>query len=660
MALEIPSLDDKRYSTIVEEARKRIPLYTDRWSDHNVHDPGITFLELLSWIAEMQAYHLDQITEKHYLKYLRILGFYPEHQRSATVDLTFTLPEDKEAKVIPKGEKIFTNDASGAELVFETSRETVITKANIKKIISDYLTGREDNTEANAAPGMYFLGFGTRAKKGSCMYVGFENFPFPSAADTLDIVIRTYEENLPPRGSHGDEDMHGESSVRVVWEYCVDYEKWYRGDSWKDFDVIEDTTEELCRTGVVVLKKPPGGIRQGKLFGREEYAQYYWIRCRIVKGRYDVPPQLETVLINTVQAVHRETIEKEPLVRLDALDFDENTSSGMPNQRFGFKNRPVINATITVGGIEWKKVPDFDGSGPQDRHYVLNRAEGIITFGDGIRGKIPEAGYKVRAERYAYGGGEIGNVMPNSPWRFRNQEFKEVCIENFVRASGGREEESLDSALDRLRRDLKVPYRAVTLDDYRYIATHTPGLRFGRAEAVVYRSGEEVEGCEGFYKVKVVVVPFGLTDRPEPTPEFLDAVCRHLDRHRLLTTQIEVTGPKYVGIGVRAQVKIKPGYSEKGRRREIQEAMRDFLHPLRGGEEGDGWPFGRTVYKSEIYEIIEGVEGVDCVLTVYLEATGDVRGVDEKGNILLYDDSLVYSTEHRITIVERDERCRGG
>ncbi len=693
MSLKVPSLDDKKYAEIVEDARKRIPVYTKEWSDHNVHDPGITFLELLSWIAEMQIYHLDQITERHYLKYLKLLGFSPRHQRSARVYLTIGLPEGGEegeggeAKIIPPGEKLVTQGESGQELVFETSRGIAITRAGVRRVMTDYLTGMDDNTEANNTPGMYFLGFGAGAEDGSCMYIGFDNPPFPPGVDTLDIAVRLYEDDLPPVATHGDEEMDVTTSVKVVWQYCTDYGKWYDDGSWEDFDVEEDTTMMLNYGGVVVLKRPVEGggdgengrnggsegneingrftswlAVPGELFGYKQY----WIRCRVVEGGYEIPPRIDSILTNTVMAVHKATVNGESLERLDDMDYDKKTGSGLPNQRFRFKNAPVIEADIAVDGIRWKEVTDLDGSGPGDRHYVLDRENGVITFGDGINGKIPGVGQEVRARRYSYGGGRTGNVMPGSRWVFKDQErFNGVSVANTLRADGGEEKESFKSALSRLKVDLRVPYRAVTLEDYQYIAVHTPGLRFGRAKAIVgtreISTGKTgVSECGEFPIVKVVVVPYSTQDRPEPSRGFIDTVYRHLERHRLLTDVIEVYGPKYVGIGVQMYVKVKPGYSQEGRIVEIERALKDFLHPLKGGKDGRGWPFGRTVYRSEIYEVIEKVDGVDCVSSVSLEIAGDAGRMDSEGNIEIDEDALVYSSRHQIMIVERDKGCRMG
>ena len=58
----------------------------------------------------------------------------------------------------------------------------------------------------------------------------------------------------------------------------------------------------------------------------------------------------------------------------------------------------------------------------------------------------------------------------------------------------------------------------------------------------------------------------------------------------------------------------------------VAEALRRFFHPLTGGVEGRGWPFGRAVYASEVYQRVEGLAGVDHVdsLTLYIQEKGVV------------------------------------
>jgi hypothetical protein len=48
MGVPLPNLDDRRWIDLVEEGRSLLPFYAPQWTDHNIHDPGITLLELFS------------------------------------------------------------------------------------------------------------------------------------------------------------------------------------------------------------------------------------------------------------------------------------------------------------------------------------------------------------------------------------------------------------------------------------------------------------------------------------------------------------------------------------------------------------------------------------------------------------------------------------
>src|SRR5262249_5157637 len=93
MKVPLPNLDDRRWSDLVDEGRSLIPVYAPDWTDHNIHDPGITLLDLFAWIAEMDIYELDRITDAHKRKFLELVGIKIEPPRAARTVLSFTLKE---------------------------------------------------------------------------------------------------------------------------------------------------------------------------------------------------------------------------------------------------------------------------------------------------------------------------------------------------------------------------------------------------------------------------------------------------------------------------------------------------------------------------------------------------------------------------------------
>ncbi len=73
MPLPRPILDDRSYEQLRDELVRRIPVYTREWTDHNPSDPGITLLELFSYLGENLLYRFNQIPETTRLEFLRLL-----------------------------------------------------------------------------------------------------------------------------------------------------------------------------------------------------------------------------------------------------------------------------------------------------------------------------------------------------------------------------------------------------------------------------------------------------------------------------------------------------------------------------------------------------------------------------------------------------------
>src|SRR6266568_9250719 len=74
MPLQLPNLDDRRYTDLVTEARRLIPVYDPHWTNHNPSDPGITLLELFAYLTEALLYRLDHVTAENQRKFLKLLN----------------------------------------------------------------------------------------------------------------------------------------------------------------------------------------------------------------------------------------------------------------------------------------------------------------------------------------------------------------------------------------------------------------------------------------------------------------------------------------------------------------------------------------------------------------------------------------------------------
>ncbi|QNU66041.1 putative baseplate assembly protein [Ruminiclostridium herbifermentans] len=344
-------------------------------------------------------------------------------------------------------------------------------------------------------------------------------------------------------------------------------------------------------------------------------------------------------------------------------------SNGLPNQRIKTNLRDIIpdSFKIQVGrkpkGMsslcweDWVRVDSFDSSAPTDKHYILNDDTGEIIFGDNERGAIPQnlGINNISIISCQTGGMEKGNVKTNEINEIYSEidSLRDINVLKSTPAEGGKNKESIQDAKQRARRDLKKLYKAVTCEDYEEIAKMTPGLRVAKVKAIpLYEPGlkgyptNHVEA-----KVCIVAVPYSTAEKPLPSKAFLENMRRHLDKFRLITTELEVVPPEYVKITVSATVVVEQHINLNSQK--VKDALKEMLSPVGSGEASEGWDFGRTVYKGDIYGRIKQIEGVEYVRDLKIQFEGRAAEIDSGGDIRLHPHAIVYSGEHKIHVINK-------
>jgi predicted phage baseplate assembly protein len=354
--------------------------------------------------------------------------------------------------------------------------------------------------------------------------------------------------------------------------------------------------------------------------------------------------------------------------------------TGRPGQALELSERLPAGRAFTVWSLEegrlrsWCRRPDFDASSRSDAHFVVeprpeDSASGAplarVRFGDGERGRaLPEAARAWAA--YGATRGPAGAVFASAfvgladvaGNRARLTDFDSVAarlaaVENPLPSTGGSSGETIDDAARRALESVERTERAVTLADYERLAGATPGVRLARAEARAERH-PALPCYPAPGVVTVLVLPYLPASRPAPSRGLLAAVASFLNRRRVLGTRVEVAGPSYVEVRVRARVKALPGASGEALARRLRAALDSFLHPLTGGPEGSGWSFGRAVYISEVYQVLDETEGADHVLALELIGPdGRVRC----DNLCLPPDGLPDAGAHEIAVEGGGDPC---
>jgi len=664
MSLPIPDLDDKRFSQLVEEARKLIPGYSSEWTDHNLSDPGITLIDLFAWLSEIALYRTNLVTENHRLKYLQLLGVKPQPSKQARVDLTFTSDEEK---TFSKGTKVWTK-INDKKIYFQLEEDiTILPQLKIdekntlkileKIVVHDLTSGVYDRSHSNLDEkgDLFFAPFGNEIQKGCAMYLGFV-FLENKVPNTLDLMCYLYEKDLIEIKKYDIELDYKVENTGLKWETWVKKEN--KGE-WNPV-LLKDETQGFRKSGKIVFKNLNGWTASQIIpdLGydvSDSKKTYFWLRCMVEDAFYEYPPRIENLRLNTVSAVHGLMVNDDNL---------ELVSNGLPGQVIELREKPVVDNTLKLSLEEWVEVDDFEGSGPSDKHFVLNKEKGEIKFGDGLMGFVPSQGSKIRVLEYITGGGEEGNLMPERRWEIDGFIGSSDYITNYFASTGGKEAQTIEEAIEDFCRDLKTPYTAVTLQDFEQLALSTPGLRIARAKAIPnYDPKTDSENSEeGRGSVTVVIIPYTpleiLRTPPEPSVDFKKAVCAQLDKHRVLGTDIHVISPIYVKVTVNATVVPMDSYRDDSHvRKDVIEKLTKFIHPITGGMNEKGWPIGRDVYLSDLYNIIENIQGVNCVLR--LSISGDQNAsADADGNLILKSRiASIYSGIHNVEIFREKDQC---
>ncbi|MCL2326485.1 MAG: putative baseplate assembly protein, partial [Proteobacteria bacterium] len=293
----------------------------------------------------------------------------------------------------------------------------------------------------------------------------------------------------------------------------------------------------------------------------------------------------------------------------------------------------------------------FYASTPRSRHYRLDRLNGRVRFGDGTRGMmVPFLDQNVRTTRYCVGGGVKGNIGANQATTIRQAIAYIDGVTNHYAAAGGSDVETIDSVKQRGPYVIKSRYRAVTQEDFEVLALQSSNA-IARTTCL---PSTEREG-----EVCIVVVPKfdaakkDYAQKLVPTTELLRRVKAYLDERRLITVKVNVERPQYTELSINLEIiRTSTGASDR-LKRDIEVALRRFLHPVAGGRDGKGWPFGRGVFKVDLFHTIEEVDGVDFVdrIQIFDEDRGiyvDQIKLGPKGLPYLVNLDITEKTRERI------------
>lgn len=662
MPLPSPILDDRTFQQLAAELKARIPVYNPEWTDHNESDPAITLLELMAFHGEALLYRLNQVPEATYLEYLRLLQI-PLRPLQAARALLALSTELAAGVPVP-----LQSVAEAGKFKFQTLTEATVWPVSAVAMVKAWAEPPAPDDESEVLefvlrmvdalppslaeqPRIYYetqvldpfdpsqpLDFSTAVD--SMLWIAVlaeKNFSLDEwvKKDKTALLNIGLAPDLPAGGIDAVDPCPGAGfrpiSPQLDWQISTPRPLRQDQPVYAALKVESDTTRGLLQGGVVRLRLPASKDDIGLPPGTEDLV-----------GAGDYPPQwvddrAET-LVCWIRAFRRDgsRFGKFRVVTLNAVESENarvadpefvGVGNSQPSQVFQLANQPVLPdddrhqliVEVEEGGptgpggnwVRYTRVDDFFGSNRQSRHVMMDPESAIVRFGDGLRGRMPQFGERIRARGYRYGGGAAANVAAKAIARTAVAGIKVV---NPLAAVGGADAENVEDALLRIPGELRRRDRAVTEGDFQELAAMTPGVVVGRADCLP-RFHPPSKNTEAAGVVSVVIWPDSDPRHPNaPMPDvlLLRAVCEWLDTRRLVTTELYVIPPTYRQVAVSVALKVKNGYGIEAVRRWVELVLRQYLAPLPPyGPAGQGWPLGRRVYGPELEAAALQVEGVE-------------------------------------------------
>ncbi|ESA38839.1 hypothetical protein N836_30390 [Leptolyngbya sp. Heron Island J] len=326
----------------------------------------------------------------------------------------------------------------------------------------------------------------------------------------------------------------------------------------------------------------------------------------------------------------------------------------------------------------WQEVKHFGASGADDPHYLIDNASGTVQFGPLIRepnqlqkkiyeraaiqswgrpsrirqsvtslaesdympavlepidrlnerqyGKVPPIGAEIYMTTYRVGGGSGGNVCAGALRVLKSSIPYVKQVVNYEPAEGGRDAESLNQAMIRVPEILRTRETAISPEDFERTAQ-----QFDLGRAVYFAHCVRAPHLTTPGVIRLLIIPQikiesfdqGLhPDQLQLHDTFKQSLQDHLNLHRALGIRATVEPPNYVGIQVSAEIYLQPQYQQSADLGYLQQTfikqLYEFLNPITGGFDKQGWPLGRAVQASDVIALLQDYPEVRSVGQVQL------------------------------------------
>ncbi|WHZ15373.1 MAG: T6SS baseplate protein J-like component [Nitrospira sp.] len=416
MPLLLPNLDDRSWADLADEGRALIPVYGPEWTDHNASDPGITLVELLAWITEMDIFRLNQISDAERLRFLALVGVKPYPPLPASAVLSLALVKGGSPVTLPRSLEFSGQDANGIDVRYQTIGEITLVPGSLVALQSYGTAGFQDLTAAWRRRAALYP-FGAEPVPDAALYLGMAEalpvgspltlyFTFGDGSSSLNDRRRILDEietrdrrcrNMQPENpcrkpkavqtvsvsAKQAIPLPAHHGVRTRWEYLA-----ASGETPKWMPLHPSNNEVLDDTRAFTLDGPvtfrlPAAMALGKVGNAS--TELYYLRCLVEAGRFDAAPILTDVAYNGVRVVQQVPVFSSFVI--DSTCAITYGPSGAPKPNDRSKLRLQFDALSRITTLDFR---DGDKGYPEftilDYQAPANHRDGSLTLDAALLG----------------------------------------------------------------------------------------------------------------------------------------------------------------------------------------------------------------------------------------------------------------------------------
>lgn len=664
--LPVFSLDDENFDTILNKAIDSIGKYQKEWTNYNPSDSGIVLLELFSWLQEMQRFYLEQNGMENEALYLELLGVEPTKRSPSEIVVQLLEPEPVK---IHKNTGFYTED-----FCFEPERAIWFDGEKIQDCYVQKADGkllwRASSEDIRFGKWM----FGEKPQTGDCFFIGFDR---PVRENQVHALYWILEE---PKGEKRNPFIAGEdphfSDYRLeywdgdAWNECtvltdethgflqsgfiywqaatglheVENKYWLRIRlTFCEFDLpprikgIETQRvrllqkETIAASMYLTLPEEEDGIYHIDL--QDYFEPSEEVELFVCRGGIYERQELLFLENDKLEFQYKKKRKGKIEVLLTIRQKTDRTVSweatGFPYQVIDLQDSNIIGSRLQVlveredapGTYRlWKQVSHFWKAGSYEECYCFQEKEGVLLFGDGEHGKIPEG--RILLIDCVRTFGADGRIKEGENLKWKNG----TVFNPQAAVSGTQPESSRECLLSVTKRERNIQ-RAITNEDYEVLVKQTPGLLIHRVKAI---SDEQDKNSI------TIIIETGMNKQHSLSPVYQQQVLKWLEKKRMIGTHIRLQPPVYIPIQVFAELEVHKGFSQA--EAWVRNEIKDFFQIHMKS-------FGATFQYSQLYGTIDRIRCVAAIRNLTVTAQGKDILYQKNKNFLLPKQGLAVLDE---------------